>query len=188
MLDKTKQTGSPLQLVNGLILMSTFAGARLVYGFTIVRTLHPILSKGCVDRMDSSCFPIVIPILPNALRGAGRSYERRIRRIRLRECGPERTERVLVRYTEFVEPELLLRMTKKKQVHDDDRCNAETLRWKGYQDSAHPSAHECRWTGAATSQEAQLIAGNRSCFSYLSIGMDNTRVVVLTFFFVFSLG
>ncbi|KAI9450716.1 DUF887-domain-containing protein [Lactarius psammicola] len=32
MLDKTGQTGSPLQLVNGLILISTFAGARLVYG------------------------------------------------------------------------------------------------------------------------------------------------------------
>jgi len=32
MLDKTQQTGSPLQLVNGLILMSTFFGARLVYG------------------------------------------------------------------------------------------------------------------------------------------------------------
>ncbi|KAH9978315.1 TLC domain-containing protein [Russula compacta] len=32
MLDKTGQTGSPLQLVNGLILLSTFGGARLVYG------------------------------------------------------------------------------------------------------------------------------------------------------------
>ncbi|KAH8995490.1 DUF887-domain-containing protein [Lactarius akahatsu] len=32
MLDKTGQTGSPLQFVNGLILISTFAGARLVYG------------------------------------------------------------------------------------------------------------------------------------------------------------
>ena len=39
MLDKTEQTGSPLQFVNGLILMSTFAGARLVYGSIIVRTL-----------------------------------------------------------------------------------------------------------------------------------------------------
>ncbi|KAI0291074.1 DUF887-domain-containing protein [Multifurca ochricompacta] len=32
MLDKTGQTGSPLQFVNGLILLSTFAGARLAYG------------------------------------------------------------------------------------------------------------------------------------------------------------
>ncbi|KAH9071001.1 DUF887-domain-containing protein [Lactarius deliciosus] len=32
MLDKTGQTGSPLQFVNGLILISTFVGARLVYG------------------------------------------------------------------------------------------------------------------------------------------------------------
>ncbi|KAF8263047.1 DUF887-domain-containing protein [Lactarius quietus] len=32
MLDKTGQTGSPLQLVNGLILISTFVSARLVYG------------------------------------------------------------------------------------------------------------------------------------------------------------
>jgi len=40
MLDKTQQTGSPLQLVNGLILMSTFAGARLIYGPIMVRT-HP---------------------------------------------------------------------------------------------------------------------------------------------------
>jgi hypothetical protein len=37
MLDKTGQTGSPLQLVNGLILISTFACARLCYGFIIVR-------------------------------------------------------------------------------------------------------------------------------------------------------
>jgi len=37
MLDKTGQTGSPLQLVNGLILISTFACARLGYGFIIVR-------------------------------------------------------------------------------------------------------------------------------------------------------
>jgi hypothetical protein len=37
MLDKTGQTGSPLQLVNGLILISTFACARLGYGFVIVR-------------------------------------------------------------------------------------------------------------------------------------------------------
>ncbi|KAI0289857.1 TLC domain-containing protein, partial [Russula brevipes] len=35
MLDKTGQTGSPLQLVNGLILFSTFAAARLVYGTMI---------------------------------------------------------------------------------------------------------------------------------------------------------
>src|SRR5712691_9665119 len=39
MLDKTQQTGSPLQFVNGLILMSTFFGARLVYGPIMVRTL-----------------------------------------------------------------------------------------------------------------------------------------------------
>ena len=38
MLDKTQQTGSPLQFVNGLILMSTFAGARLIYGPIMVRT------------------------------------------------------------------------------------------------------------------------------------------------------
>lgn len=37
MLDKTGQTGSPLQLVNGLILISTFACARLGYGSIIVR-------------------------------------------------------------------------------------------------------------------------------------------------------
>jgi hypothetical protein len=37
MLDKTGQTGSPLQLVNGLILISTFACARLCYGSIIVR-------------------------------------------------------------------------------------------------------------------------------------------------------
>ena len=36
MLDKTGQTGSPLQLVNGLILISTFACARLGYGSIIV--------------------------------------------------------------------------------------------------------------------------------------------------------
>jgi hypothetical protein len=41
MLDKTEQTGSPLQFVNGLILMITFAGARLVYGSIIVRTPPP---------------------------------------------------------------------------------------------------------------------------------------------------
>ena len=37
MLDKTGQTGSPLQLVNALILISTFASARLGYGSIIVR-------------------------------------------------------------------------------------------------------------------------------------------------------
>ena len=37
MLDKTGQTGSPLQLVNGLILISTFACARLGYGSIMVR-------------------------------------------------------------------------------------------------------------------------------------------------------
>ncbi|KAH9066207.1 hypothetical protein EDB87DRAFT_696295 [Lactarius vividus] len=36
MLDKMGQTGSPLQLVNGLVLISTFAGARLVYGSIMV--------------------------------------------------------------------------------------------------------------------------------------------------------
>jgi len=35
MLDKTGQTGSPLQLVNGMILISTFACARLGYGWII---------------------------------------------------------------------------------------------------------------------------------------------------------
>ena len=37
MLDKTGQTGSPLQLVNGLILISTFACARLGFGCIMVR-------------------------------------------------------------------------------------------------------------------------------------------------------
>ena len=61
--------------------------------------------------------PTVIPVLPDALRGAGRSHERRIRRIRLRECGPERTERVLVKIyvVSSVELERLLRMTKKNR-------------------------------------------------------------------------
>jgi hypothetical protein len=94
MLDKTKQTGSPLQLVNGLILLSTFAGARLVYGFTTVRMLHRNVSTNGLIMSP----PPVIPVLPDALRGAGRPDERRIRWIRLRECDPERTERVLVRY------------------------------------------------------------------------------------------
>ncbi|KAN0129618.1 DUF887 domain containing protein [Lactarius tabidus] len=46
MLDKTGQTGSPLQLVNGLILISTFAGARLVYGtimsYQVFQTLFEV--------------------------------------------------------------------------------------------------------------------------------------------------
>jgi hypothetical protein len=37
MLDKTGQTGSPLQLVNGLVLIRTFACARLGYGWIMVR-------------------------------------------------------------------------------------------------------------------------------------------------------
>lgn len=41
MLDKTGQTGSPLQLVNGLILIGTFAGARLIYGLIMVHTQPP---------------------------------------------------------------------------------------------------------------------------------------------------
>ncbi|KAH9980875.1 DUF887-domain-containing protein [Lactifluus volemus] len=55
MLDKTKQTGSPLQLVNGLILMSTFAGARLVYGFTISYQFYQTLFE-VRDGLTSAVF------------------------------------------------------------------------------------------------------------------------------------
>ena len=52
MLDKTGQTGSPLQLVNGLILISTFAGARLVYGSIMVHTRSCLLQSSFAHVTD----------------------------------------------------------------------------------------------------------------------------------------
>jgi len=43
-LDKTGRTGSRIQLVNGLLLLSTFFGVRLVYGSMLVRTVPVALS------------------------------------------------------------------------------------------------------------------------------------------------
>ncbi|KAH9989938.1 DUF887-domain-containing protein [Russula vinacea] len=55
MLDKTGQTGSPLQLVNGLILISTFACARLGYGsimsYQFLQTLFEVR-----DGLSSATF------------------------------------------------------------------------------------------------------------------------------------
>lgn len=95
MLDKTGQTGSPLQLVNGLILISTFGGARLVYGSFMVRTLllrsRPLIWHRYLTP------PPVVPVLPNTFRRARRAFERSFRRVHFRKCYPERLERVLVR-------------------------------------------------------------------------------------------
>ncbi|KAH9019140.1 DUF887-domain-containing protein [Lactarius pseudohatsudake] len=60
MLDKTGQTGSPLQFVNGLILISTFAGARLVYGPIMGHHIPPSLYH----------HPSVVSVLPDAHRGS----------------------------------------------------------------------------------------------------------------------
>ena len=92
MLDKTDQTGSPLQLVNGLILMSTFAGARLVYGPIMVRT-H--LQKGN-DYLTHGRSPVVA-VLPDALRGARWAFGGCFRRVRLRKHRPKRVKHILVR-------------------------------------------------------------------------------------------
>jgi hypothetical protein len=91
MLDKTEQTGSPLQFVNGLILMSTFAGARLVYGAIIARSLICTSTDYLTYRRSP-----VMAVLPNALRGAGRTLGGSFRRIPLRKCRPERAKRFLV--------------------------------------------------------------------------------------------
>jgi hypothetical protein len=53
MLDKTGQTGSPLQLVNGLILISTFACARLCYGFIIVRVSSDLRAQGFLGYLTA---------------------------------------------------------------------------------------------------------------------------------------
>jgi hypothetical protein len=71
MLDKTEQTGSPLQFVNGLILMITFAGARLVYGSIIVRTP---LEGGTLSIISRTGCSTVLAVLPNDVRGAGRAH------------------------------------------------------------------------------------------------------------------
>jgi hypothetical protein len=94
MLDKTEQTGSPLQFVNGLILMSTFAGARLVYGSIIVRSL-PRSIYTSIDHLTYGRSPVVA-VLPNALRGTGRALDGYYRRIPLWKCRPERAKRFLV--------------------------------------------------------------------------------------------
>lgn len=94
MLDKTEQTGSPLQFVNGLILMSTFAGARLVYGSIIVRSLLRSIYAS-IDHLTHGRLSVVA-VLPNALRGAGRALDGHHRRIPLRKCRPERAKRFLV--------------------------------------------------------------------------------------------
>lgn len=41
-LDKMNLTGSIFQFINGVILLSTFAGSRLVYGFYQVNNIHII--------------------------------------------------------------------------------------------------------------------------------------------------
>jgi hypothetical protein len=99
MLDKTGQTGSPLQLVNGLILISTFACARLGYGWIMVRaSFDPRVQFGyrTISRMGSF-LSLVVPIYPNVIRGAGWALECHLHQLRLWKHHPERPERVLVR-------------------------------------------------------------------------------------------
>ncbi|KAI0253546.1 DUF887-domain-containing protein [Lactifluus subvellereus] len=55
MLDKTSQTGSPLQFVNGLILMSTFVGARLIYGSIVSYQFYQTLFE-VRDGLSSTIF------------------------------------------------------------------------------------------------------------------------------------
>ncbi len=56
MLDKTGQTGSRLQLVNGLILISTFALARLAYGSFIVCTSFDYASNMIISLSHGTDF------------------------------------------------------------------------------------------------------------------------------------
>jgi hypothetical protein len=99
MLDKTEQTGSPLQFVNGLILMITFAGARLVYGSIIVRTpsrsIYASRRGYCIDYLTHGC-STVLAVLPNDFRGAGRAHGGYFRRVRLWKRRPEWVKRFLV--------------------------------------------------------------------------------------------
>jgi len=55
MLDKTGQTGSPLQFVNGLILLATFAGARLVYGSVLSYQFYQTIFEAR-DGLSSAIF------------------------------------------------------------------------------------------------------------------------------------
>lgn len=97
MLDKTGQTGSPLQLVNGLILMSTFACARLGYGSVIVRILT-YNSFHVTVTISPRGFSPVIPIFSNVARGARWALECHFRELHLWKPYPLRAERVLVRF------------------------------------------------------------------------------------------
>lgn len=110
MLDKTGQTGSPLQLVNGMILISTFACARLIYGWIIVRASWIYATSMVLDHLMHGLFP-VLQISPNANRGAGRALECDLRGVRLWKFHPERAERVLVNIDSlfpFLSPEFCL--------------------------------------------------------------------------------
>ena len=72
MLDQTGQTGSPLQLVNGMILISTFACARLGHGWIIVRAYATSMVW---DHLIYG-LSLVLHISRNANRGAGRARAR----------------------------------------------------------------------------------------------------------------
>ena len=86
MLDKTGQTGSPLQLVNGLILVSTFACARLGYGSIIVRILSDPRVQVILRLSHCTYLLAVIPISPNITRGARRALERHLCELHLWKC------------------------------------------------------------------------------------------------------
>jgi hypothetical protein len=102
MLDKTGQTGSPLQLVNGLILISLFACARLGYGFIIVRIFFDLCVQWFLGYLSRHGFSPVIPISSNITRGARRALEFYFRELHLWKSRPLRVERVLVRSISFV--------------------------------------------------------------------------------------
>ena len=108
MLDKTGQTGSPLQFVNGLILIITFAGARLVYGSIMVLYIRgppPYFQSSFARLTDDYLLPCPfppttdIPGAPDTLRGARRPLKRRPRRVRVRVYGSKWTKCILVRPT-----------------------------------------------------------------------------------------
>lgn len=89
-------TGSTFQLVNGVVLLTAFAGVRLFYGAVQVCCICIFLKE--MYRRNHPKPAVVIRILPNAvLDPRVRSPYWRAAGVRSRECRAEQPELVLVR-------------------------------------------------------------------------------------------
>jgi hypothetical protein len=96
-LDKTGKTGTKLQLFNGALLLSTFAGTRLIWG-TLVVSSGTLLCVALGNRHASLNAPIcaVISVLQHVVQRAGASSPRISPRVRCRKRRPQSSQLVLV--------------------------------------------------------------------------------------------